>query len=121
MKKKTPKEISKKYYDNHRFQRINESILYNKTPKGRYNRYKTAAKKRGLDFKITLDEFISLINESCIYCGSKESIGVDRVDNQIGYLIENCSPCCTMCNMMKKSLPLEIFLEHCKKITSFNY
>lgn len=118
--KKTSKEISKKFYDMHRFQRIDESKAYNKTPKGRYNMYKSKAKSRDLVFNLTLEEFTSLIQKNCSYCGSSESIGVDRIDNEIGYTIENSTSCCTLCNMMKKNLPIELFINHCNKITSFN-
>lgn len=120
MKKKSNAKASKKYYDSHRTQRIKETQARRKTPTGRYTMYKTTAKRRGLEFLITLEEFTSLISKNCTYCGSNDSVGVDRIDNQIGYLIENSTSCCTTCNMMKKALPLELFLEHCQKVTLFN-
>lgn len=90
------------------------------TPTGRYKVYQSSAKCKGLEFRITFDEFCQIVSKLCAYCGSKERVGVDRIDNTIGYLKDNCSPCCTMCNMMKRNLPENIFLEHCEKITEFN-
>lgn len=117
----TPQKVlSKRFYDKHRIRLVETVKNYHKTPAGRYTMYKTTAKRKGLEFNLTLSEFTGLISKVCSYCGSKDSIGVDRVDNEVGYTLENSSPCCTMCNMMKKNLPLEIFLEHCQKITSFN-
>lgn len=113
-------EYSKKFYKKNRKEIIKSQQVRNATPNGKYIRYRFSAKRRGIDFKLTLKEFISLVSQSCSYCGSNNSIGVDRVDNQIGYLLENSKPCCTTCNMMKKALPVEIFVEHCQKITSFN-
>lgn len=42
--------------------------------------------------------------------------GIDRKDNSIGYTNNNCASCCETCNMMKKSLGDQEFLEHINKI-----
>ena len=42
--------------------------------------------------------------------------GVDRVDNERGYSLENCVPCCKFCNRMKRDLGKKEFLEHIKNI-----
>jgi hypothetical protein len=37
-------------------------------------------------------------------CNEKEKdkpMGIDRIDNTKGYIIDNCRACCTMCNMIK--------------------
>ncbi len=98
-----------------------QAKIYYSTPKGKYGRYKFGAKRRGFEFSLTVEQFSLIISQNCSYCGSKESIGIDRVDNNVGYSIENSVPCCTMCNMMKKNLPVEIFIEHCNKINNWNY
>ena len=94
--------------------------MFKKTTPGRYIEYKSKARIRGFIFELTREDFELLISKSCVYCGTKESIGVDRIDNDIGYTIENCSSCCTMCNFMKKNFSLESFLGHCKAIVEFN-
>lgn len=57
------------------------------------------------------------VNRSKTYTYSGISNGIDRKNNSRGYSIINCVPCCTTCNMMKKTLGYEEFLEHCNKIT----
>ena len=56
----------------------------------------------------------------CYYCGSEiETVGIDRVDNKIGYEFDNCVPCCGLCNKMKNSYNSKKFVEHCKKISFY--
>ncbi len=42
--------------------------------------------------------------------------GVDRYDNNKGYIISNCVPCCTLCNYMKSALDYKQFHDHVNKI-----
>ena len=96
-----------------------------------YYRYKVAAKSRGFIFNLTKEEFKNLVLQNCKYCGSKPSSvcksrnsnggdfiynGIDRVDNNIGYLLENCVTCCGICNIMKRHHSLDTFKEHIIKI-----
>lgn len=45
--------------------------------------------------------------------------GIDRVDPTKGYIIDNCVPCCTTCNYMKRILQRDEFLDHVKKYMIF--
>lgn len=72
--------------------------------------------KRKKSLSITRDQFFKLLYEPCTYCGSKENIGVDRSNNDIGYTYENCVACCSTCNYMKGELNMNDFLNHVKKI-----
>jgi 5-methylcytosine-specific restriction endonuclease McrA len=45
--------------------------------------------------------------------------GIDRENNNLGYVIENCVPCCRHCNEMKMDRDTINFLEHVKKINNF--
>lgn len=38
--------------------------------------------------------------------------GIDRVDSNKQYTVDNCVPCCITCNVMKNALTLEQFNEH---------
>lgn len=42
--------------------------------------------------------------------------GIDRLDNNKSYTIENSVPCCTICNFMKKVLSKDEFLAHIERI-----
>lgn len=45
-----------------------------------------------------------------------EMNGVDRIDSSRGYDVENCLPCCGMCNRMKNSHPQNLFLDHIRRV-----
>lgn len=113
------KKYHRKWYNQNIKKRRKEISLYNKkyypTSRGRYTQHKSNCKRRGLINELTLEQFTYLINSDCEYCGNIGH-GIDRVDNSIGYLINNCVPCCTMCNYMKKNYTEEEFIEHCIKI-----
>lgn len=90
--------------------------------------YAGNAKRKGLSFSLTLEEFKTLCSSPCHYCGSlpeqkqyrgRDSIkanGIDRRDNSVGYVHENCLPCCTLCNYMKKAMSDVEFVGHIRKI-----
>lgn len=102
-----------------------------------YTRYKSDAKKYDRVFELSLEQFKNITSSDCFYCSSKPSRpfkrpysntstkdcdvymcnGVDRVDSSIGYLFENCVPCCTTCNYMKLDLKQEDFISHVHKIS----
>lgn len=94
-----------------------------------YNAYRRGAKRRGITFSLTVEDFIELCKEDCVYCGASpekreywngrvsiESSGVDRINNNIGYIKENCVTCCTWCNFAKRELSMKDFINHCKKV-----
>lgn len=90
-----------------------------------YRHYERAAKDRNLSFEISKEDFRSLIEKECFYCGKEPEIhytsknlrgkykwnGVDRVDNTKGYSLSNCVPCCKQCNFSKRDLKQEEFLK----------
>ena len=77
-------------------------------------------KKR--EFLITIDEYdLITTGKGCFYCGANEGrCGLDRKDSRLGYVFDNCVPCCLRCNRMKTNLSVCDFLEHVKKICLFN-
>lgn len=89
-----------------------------------YRNYRYSAKKRGIEFYITYEEATTLFKKRCHYCGNRPSQkvpkdyqgnhvynGIDRVDNAGPYSIENCVPCCGMCNRAKGKYTVEQFME----------
>lgn len=85
------------------------------TLRGRFTEYRRGAKKRGLIFEPTFDEFVKILSNPCHYCGG-ESYGIDRLDSSIGYSKDNIVSCCSMCNLMKRTYTEEDFIKQCKKI-----
>jgi hypothetical protein len=72
------------------------------------------------DFQLNFDEFKCLVTSPCHYCKSisdTEAIGIDRVNNDIGYVKENCVAACWKCNRMKHFYHPVFFIEKCKIIT----
>ena len=114
-------EIVQKYVRNNK-EKVNEyRKKYGLSLEGYYRRYKYRAKKAGFEMLITLKDFNNITTLSCSYCGENERRrGIDRVNNTIGYLKENCISCCGICNMMKMKLTKEDFLSHIKKINDYN-
>ena len=45
--------------------------------------------------------------------------GIDRYDNNIGYTLQNCVPCCWICNRAKLNLSAKVFNEWIERIKSF--
>lgn len=108
-------------------------LLYHFMREYRYN-----AKKRGIDWRLTDEEFLALASLHCHYCGSPpkrikrsrwsagvsygvgESIeilnGIDRIDPEKGYTLSNCVACCTKCNRQKMDMGVNEFLDHIKQI-----
>lgn len=98
-----------------------------------YRYYKTNAEKRNYKFELSEKEFRNLVNDSCFYCGIKPSQivrrpqnngdfiynGIDRVDNNKGYITNNCVACCGICNNMKKVLTQKDFISQVLCISDY--
>lgn len=93
---------------------------HSKTTKGYYTSYKAGAKRRGYDFELEFKDFVLIMESNCQYCDTPKAMGVDRVENEIGYLKSNCVPCCTHCNRMKWAHSKEFFFNHIEKIAKHN-
>jgi hypothetical protein len=69
-----------------------------------------SAKERDIECTITDDVLQKIINDPCHICGTIGLLGVDRVDNEFGYVADNIKMCCSICNYMKKDKPFHDFL-----------
>jgi hypothetical protein len=97
---------------------------------------RTSARKRNYVFELTLNQFIALIKLPCKYCNACTDIkrigdhstmrwrlranGIDRWNNALGYIIENCVPCCACCNRAKDTMSGQEYINHCKAVASNN-
>lgn len=98
-----------------------------------YGAYKTYCKKKGREFSITKEQFLSLSQKNCTYCGSLPSNntkayngvyengsftynGLDRVDSTKGYFLENVVTCCKRCNSAKNNMHIDEFKNWIKKV-----
>jgi hypothetical protein len=92
-----------------------------------FKRYNNKAKIRGIEFKLSFEEFNHLVFQNCFYCGLQPSLitknwsdynpeqikhnGIDRVYNELPYILDNCVPCCEWCNRAKHEREPEDFLK----------
>lgn len=87
--------------------------------------YRKSARVRELKFELSEEEFFSLINKPCVYCGLEPNpeilkySGVDRLDSAKGYSTENCWPACALCNFRKNDSTIEEFEKWLDRISAF--
>lgn len=87
----------------------------------RYNVYKKNAKRRNIAFNLSKEEFYKITNLPCHYCGTIESYnGIDRIDSSGDYIINNCVPCCEVCNKMKLDYSIDFWFNHMRKIIQYD-
>lgn len=100
--------------------------------RSKYRSYKCGAKRRELEFKLTIREFKKIAKQDCHYCGavspttkqreifngSAKINGIDRKDNLIGYINNNCLPCCKICNRAKGEMSYEEFIDLCERVSN---
>ena len=91
----------------------------------RFYIYKYSAKKRHINFEIDFNFFKQMVTDKCHYCShtyEKDGylLGIDRFNNCVGYLEDNCVSCCKMCNMIKCSYDVNIFKNKIKHILSYS-
>lgn len=84
----------------------------------------------GMDIRLTFDEFCLLITDRCFYCGCYPKMtkfcqgyklrvpisGIDRINNENWYGVDNCVSCCWTCNKMKNTLTQRKFLLKIRQI-----
>jgi hypothetical protein len=91
------------------------------------------ARNRGIEISITKQQFVNIAKMDCFYCGEhpKEKIyydqpswstpaklnGIDRVDNYVGYTIDNSVASCYICNRGKMNMSLQEFKEWILKLS----
>jgi hypothetical protein len=97
-----------------------------------FGSYINSAKVRGLCFELTKDDFRKITRSNCYYCNRiPETIqknknncgdyiynGIDRLDNDEGYTLDNSVPCCIDCNISKFTRTEEEFIEWIEKVYS---
>ena len=90
-----------------------------------YTTYIKNAHDRHRVFDITLEQFDDICSQSCYLCGRDNnqpfhSNGIDRYNNDIGYIIDNCKPCCGVCNFIKGRYTFEEMIQKLQLISQNN-
>jgi hypothetical protein len=95
------------------------SARYRATSHGKFRTYVDSARVRNINFVLTFDEFVVLLNSDCVYCGVPNSGGIDRRCSSDGYTLENAVGCCTVCNYMKLDYSDKEFLDQVERIHKY--
>ncbi len=94
------------------------------------------AKQRKRNFTLTNEEFRDITSSACHYCKSIPQLirrggksnntkshwgdycynGIDRVNNEIGYIKSNCISCCMICNRAKNKMSYNDFMCYINRI-----
>lgn len=87
------------------------------------NGMRQGARRRGYAWNLTREQVYLLTQRNCFYCGAKPNqikrrpkcngeyvySGLDRMDNDRGYIIDNVVPCCGDCNRAKRIMTIGEF------------
>jgi hypothetical protein len=85
--------------------------------------YKSSAQTRGFEFDLTDEQCEEFFLSECKGCGEKDQdgklCGIDRIDNDIGYIYTNCRSFCEICNFVKGTMNDECLLRKIEHILNF--
>lgn len=84
------------------------------------SKYNDGAFKRDYAFELTQQQFDEIIHQNCYICGKKSvdgnMNGIDRFDNNKGYIFGNVRCCCKTCNKLKLNFTYEDIMDKINKI-----
>lgn len=114
----------------------NLELAYKKNYKDKYLYLRKMFKKEYSDGNLTFEDFLRLSSQNCYYCNDEpnnlcktrnklfgEDIkynGLDRVNNNIGHMLNNVVPCCKQCNIMKSIYSVDDFKNWICKIINYD-
>src|SRR5262249_55469907 len=99
-----------------------------------YSAYLHKAKARGIEFALSPAEFVQIADSACFYCGERYEYsfryksgkgfkyytfigcGIDRIDSEGDYTLENVVPACKDCNSAKLEMSQRDFFAMIEKI-----
>lgn len=85
-----------------------------------YNVFVNRSIKRGKTNTLLDKEYYDIVDNDCYICGKKNTKrhnnGVDRIFNNVGYLVNNCKACCGTCNFMKREYDILTIIHKMRRI-----
>jgi hypothetical protein len=95
--------------------------------------YRNSAKKRGYNFSFSVEESDKLFQRACFYCNrlphriftehngkyNYSYNGIDRIDNNKDYTLDNVYTCCKDCNYAKNEMSIQEFSEWIIRVYNF--
>lgn len=115
------KEDHRKAYKDYYYRNVKKmrakSAAFTQTPKGKFSQYRKGARKRNILWELTLEQFMTFWQKPCWYCKQPiETIGLDRIDNNLEYSVANVVSYCTSCNKAKLDRTQEEFITWIKQV-----
>ncbi len=103
-----------------------------------YNNYRSRSKRKNIEFNLDRDIFQKLTQSNCFYCGREPSSistykknkpnvsnyyynGLDRINSNEGYVLNNVITSCQVCNIAKSTLTQIEFFDMITKIYENRY
>ena len=97
--------------------------------------YRKNAQTRGLPWELTEEDFRRLTSQDCHYCGAPPSMigkvlsqsgecvynGLDRIDNALGYTLQNVVSACKICNHAKKDMSYDEFTAWITRLIEYRF
>ncbi len=74
-----------------------------------WSTYRWNCKRKNIFFDLSVEQVEALASQDCFYCEAPPANnragllynGIDRKNNDQGYVVGNCVPCCHRCNSVK--------------------
>lgn len=89
-------------------------------PKEKFRSYKSRSIVKKISFHLSFEDFLKIATSSCFWCGEEPQSpfthGLDRIDKDQGYLLNNIRPSCAFCNYMKNTSSDDHFKHQITKI-----
>lgn len=101
-----------------------------------YIRNKKRARQRGFSEYPEFEEWKEMISKPCAICGKLPETKIrkgrkgkelkidcnqiDRIKNNLGYVLGNMQSCCEMCNFGKLDWTQEEYIKHCISVANYN-
>ncbi len=101
-----------KVYTNHSLLLPKDELLMRR----KLGTYKHSAKERKHEWSLSDEYARSLLTSPCFYCDKNMSLGIDRIDNVVGYTVTNSRPCCKICNYAKNTMTEEEFFAWVERV-----
>ena len=99
------------------------------------------SKKQGYVSNISFSKFKEMSQDKCFYCGLEHSNiatdksyngvkastvvvkynGIDRVNSELGYSVNNTVTCCKYCNIAKNIMTKDEFMRFIKRVYEYNF
>ena len=104
---------------NNKYKYCNDCRKYGRETTNPVTYHKKSSANRNISLELTDEEIKGLVKQNCYYCNGMNDRGwngIDRTDNTGDYTINNTTPCCKICNVMKYVNTEFDFINYCKNI-----